>query len=79
PWVGSIAPGRYADIVLLADVATFEIAKAWADGRPVSDGTSYLPPVPAIDWPDWATKTVNIGRALTAADFAIAAAPGRTT
>jgi adenine deaminase len=27
PWVGSIAPGRYADIVLLSDVGTFEIAK----------------------------------------------------
>ncbi|MEK1900272.1 MAG: amidohydrolase family protein, partial [Rhizobium sp.] len=30
PWVGSIAPGRYADIVLLSDVATFQIAKVWA-------------------------------------------------
>jgi adenine deaminase len=79
PWVGSIAPGRYADIVLLSDVGTFEIAKVWADGKQVSEGKTYLPDVPVINWPDWATKTVNIGRALTDADFAILAEPGRQT
>ena len=50
PWVGSIAPGRYADIVLLSDVATFQIAKVWADGRQVSEGKAYLPEVPKIAW-----------------------------
>ena len=79
PWVGSVAPGRYADIVLLSDVESFRIAKVWADGKQVSDGTKYLPEVPKIDWPEWATKTINIGRDLTADDFAIAAEPGRET
>ncbi|MEO3386729.1 adenine deaminase C-terminal domain-containing protein [Mesorhizobium sp. CAU 1741] len=79
PWVGSIAPGRYADIVLLSDVERFEIARVWADGRQVSQGKDYLPEVPKIDWPEWATKTINIGRALTAQDFHIAAEPGRET
>jgi adenine deaminase len=79
PWVGSIAPGRYADIVLLSDVETFEIAKVWADGKQVSEGKTYLPDVPEIAWPEWATKTVNIGRPLTDADFAIFAEPGRQT
>jgi adenine deaminase len=79
PWVGTIAPGRYADIVLLSDVGKFEIAKVWADGRQVSDGKTYLPDVPKIDWPDWATKTVNIGRPLTSDDFVIGAEPGRET
>jgi adenine deaminase len=35
--------------------------------------------LPVIDWPEWATKTVNIGRVLTADDFAIRAEPGRST
>ncbi|SHE33901.1 adenine deaminase [Devosia limi] len=77
PWVGSIAPGRFADIVLLDDIATLSIAQVWADGEQVSEGKRYIKPVPSIDWPDWATHTVNIGRELTADDFAIAAAPGR--
>jgi adenine deaminase len=79
PWVGSIAPGRFADLVLLDDVEKLSIDQVWADGEQVSDGKQFLLPVPKIDWPDWATQTINIGRELTAADFAIPAAPGRDT
>ena len=79
PWVGAIAPGRFADLVLLDDVATLSIAQVWADGEQVSAGKDFLKPIPSIAWPDWATQTVNIARALTAEDFAIAAAPGRET
>jgi len=79
PWVGSVAPGRFADMVLLDDVATLSIAEVWTDGRQVSRGADYLPDVPRIDWPDWARQTVNIGRPLSAEDFAIRAAPGRET
>lgn len=43
PWVGTIAPGWYADIVLLSDVEKFEIAKVWADGQQASEGKTYLP------------------------------------
>lgn len=79
PWVGSLTPGRFADIVLLSDVASFEIAEVWADGRHAAAGGDYLLDVPQIDWPDWARRTVNIGRALEPSDFAIPAAPGRET
>ena len=79
PWVGSLAPGRYADVVLLSDVASLEIAEVWSDGQPVSDGKRYTGAVPAIDWPGWARQTVNIRRDLTAADFALPAALGRET
>ena len=44
PWVGSIAPGRFADIVLLDDVEKLSIAEVWADGQPVSKGTEYHRP-----------------------------------
>lgn len=79
PWVGSVAPGRFADIVFLSDVPTFEIAEVWANGRHAATGPDYLLDVPKIDWPDWARQTVNIGRPLTGGDFAIPAAPGRDT
>ncbi len=78
-WVGSIAPGRFADIVLLEDVAGIGIAHVYADGIKVSDGPRYTGPRVRIDWPDWARRSMNIGRRLTAADFAIPAAPGRET
>jgi adenine deaminase len=79
PWVGSVAPGRFADIVLLEDVASLKIAEVWADGRAVSLGADYIVPVPKIEWPYTVTHTVNIQRTIAASDFAIAALPGRTT
>ncbi|RYE47246.1 MAG: adenine deaminase [Hyphomicrobiales bacterium] len=78
-WVGSISPGRYADMVLLDDVATLSIKHVYADGRLVSDGKTFLGEETTIDWPDWARKTMNIGRVLQADDFAINAEPGRHT
>ena len=78
-WVGSITPGRYADLVLLDDLNSVSIACVYADGEKVSEGKTYLGPLPKIEWPNWATETVNIGRELTAEDFVIKAEPGRTT
>jgi adenine deaminase len=79
PWVGSIAPGRFADLVLLDDVASLSIAEVWADGEQVSRGRDYVGARPDIAWPEWATQTVKIDRELTAADFAIAAPEGRSS
>src|SRR3954467_2335562 len=78
-WVGSISPGRYADIVLLDDVDSFSIAHVYADGRLVSNKKTYVGPKVRIDWPEWATRTVNVGRTLGAEDFAIKAEAGHET
>jgi len=74
-----VAPGRFADIVLLEDVASLKIAEVWADGRAVSRGDEYLAEVPKIEWPPSVTQTVNIRRTIKAEDFAIPAQPGRAT
>jgi adenine deaminase len=76
-WVGSLTPGRFADIVLLDDVATLHIATVYADGEIVARDGAYVGPQPAIVWPDWVTETIHIDREITPADFAIAAPPGR--
>lgn len=78
-WVGSVAPGRYADVVLLDDVETFRIAEVYADGRRVGEGTRYVGPEVRIGWPDWASRTVKVGRRLGPEDFAIKAEPGHKT
>jgi adenine deaminase len=79
PFVGSLSPGRFADTVLVSDARTLRIEKVWADGAQVSEGGKYIGAVPRIDWPAWATDTINIRRAVTAADFALKAEPGRAT
>lgn len=78
--VGSLAPGRYADLVLLrGDPAAVDIAAVFADGRLAARSRRYLLPVPRIPWPTWATRTVRLKRRVRAADFVIPAPPGRTT
>ncbi|MEI9999758.1 MAG: amidohydrolase family protein [Verrucomicrobiota bacterium] len=78
-WVGSIAPGRYADVVLLSDPAAVAVEAVYADGIKVSEKKKPLLPVPKIDWPQWATKTVDLGGTITAGDFVVEAPPGRET
>jgi adenine deaminase len=77
--VGSIAPGRYADVVLLSSVKDVQIKYVFANGGLAAKDGKYLLPVPKIDWPSWATDTIHIGRKLTAKDFEIRAPPGKTT
>ncbi|WP_439100228.1 adenine deaminase [Congregibacter sp.] len=77
--VGSIAPGRFADIVLLTDPDTVAVESVYASGRLAAQNGKYLLDVPKIDYPAWATNTVNVGRKLTAADFAMPAPEGRAT
>jgi adenine deaminase len=79
PLVGSIAPGRYADVVLLSSVRDVVIKEVFANGQLAAQDGKYLLPVPKIPWPAWATDTINIKRHLTAKDFEILAPPGRAT
>jgi adenine deaminase len=77
--VGSLSPGRYADIVLLSDPEKVVIDKVYSDGKLVSEKGKPLAPVPKIDWPEWATKTINFGGTITPDLFVIPAPTGRTT
>jgi adenine deaminase len=75
--VGSITPGRYADLVLLADIEKVVIDRVYADGKLVSVASRPILAVPKIDWPEWATKTVNLGGTIFADDFRVPAPEGR--
>ena len=78
--VGSIAPGRYADVVLMKDDPKLvHIDKVFCNGTLVADQGKYLPPVAKVPYPSWATQTMNIGRTITPADFVIKAPIGRAT
>ncbi|AWT59904.1 MAG: Adenine deaminase [Candidatus Moanabacter tarae] len=75
--VGSITPGRYADIVLLRNPQKVEIAKVYADGKLAAENGQYLLQLPKIEWPSWARNTINFGRKYTAEDFIIEAPSGK--
>jgi len=76
--VGSLAPGRYADVVLLSDPQTVAIDRVYANGQLAGIGKEYQLPIPEIDYPQWATDTMRVNRTLQAKDFVITAPEGKT-
>lgn len=77
--VGSLGPGRYADLVFLSDVDKVTIEKVIVNGKLASKGDEYMLDIPKVDYPDWVKRTMNVGRKLVASDFEIRAPEGRET
>ncbi|WP_270725122.1 adenine deaminase [Shimia sp. Alg240-R146] len=76
--LGSIAPGRRADVILTSDLKALPIEHVIARGKTVAKDGKVLVDCPHYDWPDHARQTVNLGRPRTAADFVITAPEGAT-
>ncbi|MDX2204009.1 MAG: adenine deaminase [Hyphomicrobiaceae bacterium] len=74
--VGSIAPGRRADMILTSDIAALPIELVIARGEVLAEAGRLVAPFPTAAYPDSAKGTVRMARDLTAADFEIAAPPG---
>lgn len=71
--LGSITPGRRADVILTSDLRTLPIEVVIAQGQLVAEAGLLLVDCPQIDWPDAARNSVHLGRALVADDFQIKA------
>ena len=71
--LGSITPGRRADVILTSDLRALPVEMVVAQGRLVAEGGRLLVDCPRIDWPDSARNSVHLGRVLTAADFRVPA------
>jgi adenine deaminase len=74
--IGSLAPGRRADVILTSDLKTLPIETVIARGNIVAEDGECCVDCPHFDWPDAARQTVHLGKTLNAADFAIAAPKG---
>ena len=77
--LGSIAPGRRADVVLTSDLKTLPIDRVIARGQTVAIDGDITVACPHLQWPDDARKTVNMGKVLGRQDFEIQAPPGRNS
>ena len=74
--LGSIAPGRRADVILTSDLRALLIDAVFARGVKVAEGGRLTVTCPHYAWPEDARATVRLGQAKTADDFAIAAPAG---
>ena len=77
--LGSITPGRRADIILTSDLRTLPIEQVIARGKIVSNKGECMADCPHLDWPDAAKNTVHLGHSLTDTDFEITAPKGKNT
>ncbi|WP_018428712.1 adenine deaminase [Hoeflea sp. 108] len=71
--LGSIAPGRRADLVITSDLASLPIEMVFARGKLLARDGALAADMPAYRYPDNAKNTVKLGRKLAASDFDIAA------
>ncbi len=74
--LGSIAPGRRADVILTADLTSLPIDEVIARGVTVGRDGECVVDCPHIAWPDAARATVHLGKVLAAADFEVRAPEG---
>jgi adenine deaminase len=67
--LGMIAPGRWADVVLVKDLNSFKADVVIARGQVIAENGEWKVKLPKFTYPSWATKSVNLKRPLKAGDF----------
>jgi len=77
--LGSITPGRRADLFLTSDLAALPIELVIGHGKVLAENGHLTAQMPAWEYPEFARKTVNLGKTYAAADFAITAPAGRNS
>jgi len=74
--LGSITPGRRADLILTSDLTTLPCELVIARGQVVAEDGRLTVTCPHYDWPAKARDTVRMGRDKLADDFVIPAPKG---
>ncbi|MBN9304915.1 MAG: adenine deaminase [Devosia sp. 67-54] len=77
--LGSITPGRRADLILSSDLVTLPIETVIAQGKVLAENGVLVADIAPYPYPDFAKGTVKVGRVIGPEDFAIAAPPGRNS
>lgn len=67
--MGMIAPGRWADVLLVKDLMNFKADMVIAKGQVIAEDGQLTIKLPAVKYPKWATRSVHLKRALKAEDF----------
>jgi adenine deaminase len=74
--IGMIAPGRFADILLVSDLPSFAIDQVVVGGRTMVEGGRLVGDIPAVTYPPAFFDTVRLERAVDLDDFTIPVANG---
>jgi adenine deaminase len=69
--MGMIAPGRWADVVLVKDLNNFRADVVIAKGQVIAENGELKIKLPKNKYPSWVTDSVHLKRPLKAEDFRI--------
>ncbi|MGO5268546.1 adenine deaminase [Parafannyhessea umbonata] len=69
--MGSITPGKCADIVMFEDLTNFRAAQVYIDGELVAKDGKALFEVEPFQWPSFMTNTMDLGIDITPQTFRI--------
>jgi adenine deaminase len=75
--LGSIAPGKYADMLLLTDLARVNVDQVFIAGVPIAKNGQMLIDLPNRTYPAFVRHSVRLNKPLDEEDFRIAAPPGK--
>jgi adenine deaminase len=74
--IGSIAPGRLADFLIVSDLPALRIDEVWGRGVRLAKGGKLEVEIAPYDYPARAKNTVKLGKRLEQADFDVVAPKG---
>ena len=74
--MGMIAPGRWADVVLVKDLNDFRADLVVAKGQVIAENGKWKVDLPGVEYPEWAKQSVHLQRPLKADDFVLKADAG---
>ena len=74
--LGSITPGRRADVIFTDDLTTLPINRVFARGVSVAEGGKITVDCPHLDWPAHAKATMHMGKTIVPEDFIVKAPEG---
>lgn len=69
--MGMIAPGRWADVVLVEDLMNFKADMVIAKGQVIAEKGEWQVKLPVVKYPQWVTRSVKMKRKLAAEDFTL--------
>ena len=67
--IGSIAPGRLADFLIVSDLAEMKIDQVYARGVLAAEAGKLVIDIPPYDYPESARNTVHVGSRIEAGRF----------
>lgn len=69
--LGVVAPGRFADLVVLDDLSSFSVTTVVHHGVVVARDGALVSEPPAFAYPAWATQSMHLAAPVTASDLAV--------